>query len=477
MTAKQRASFRDHVQALAAPTIMGKALDVGDELALDSIITDGETQVRAVMNDERIQDYAQAMRDGAQFQLIDVYYDGTNHWLADGFHRVAAAKIAGKETIRATVHQGDQRAAILHAVGANETHGFRRSRDDARRGIVRLLNDAEWGQWSDREIARRCAVSPSTVATVRAELSVQIGQIAPATRMVERGGTTYQQKPPAKKPSAPPAPQPAEAAAPTLPIPPDLIGWRWEASPPNTYQLTNGTHTTNREEHPHHAIVAARNLRDAPPLERAPAVAAHAAAVCTSDGCDQPGVGTHQIGPQGDWRWFCATHAPQIAERHRADWRDRLIDAVAAPDPDAQHMIAVERILKEAEPHGGRTGTKLYQEAYAAAREIRDITLYNKAFALIDRAVERTMHAPPIIASNDGWRGERPTVAQALLLAEDRERQKKAARDRRLTPGAHAHAITLLISIRTALITEQIAGAEQQARQLLAIIETGEATD
>jgi hypothetical protein len=34
-----------------------------------------------------------------------------------------------------------------------------------------LLTDPEWGKWSDNEIARRCAVSPSTVGTVRRSLS------------------------------------------------------------------------------------------------------------------------------------------------------------------------------------------------------------------------------------------------------------------------------------------------------------------
>ena len=30
-----------------------------------------------------------------------------------------------------------------------------------------LLNDSEWGQWSDREIARRCGVGHPLVAKIR----------------------------------------------------------------------------------------------------------------------------------------------------------------------------------------------------------------------------------------------------------------------------------------------------------------------
>ncbi len=34
-----------------------------------------------------------------------------------------------------------------------------------------MLNDSEWGQWSDREIARRCKVHHSTVAKIRQNLT------------------------------------------------------------------------------------------------------------------------------------------------------------------------------------------------------------------------------------------------------------------------------------------------------------------
>jgi len=66
------------------------------------------------------------------------------------------------------------------------------------------------------------------------------------------------------------------------------------------------------------------------------------------------------------------------------------LDRPAAPamHPDYQAVAAIERILKEAAGHGERTGTAMYQEAYGQARQIRDVTLYNRAFAMIDRAVE-----------------------------------------------------------------------------------------
>jgi len=50
------------------------------------------------------------------------------------------------------------REAILSACGRN-THGKTRTNDDTRRVVTRLLTDAEWQHWSDRESARHGGVS------------------------------------------------------------------------------------------------------------------------------------------------------------------------------------------------------------------------------------------------------------------------------------------------------------------------------
>ena len=65
-----------------------------------------------------------------------------------------------------------------------------RTNDDKRRIVTRMLQDPEWGTWSDREIARHCGVSNFIVSKRRKELfpSVRESQIA---RTVSRGGTVY----------------------------------------------------------------------------------------------------------------------------------------------------------------------------------------------------------------------------------------------------------------------------------------------
>lgn len=149
---------------------------------------DGGTQSRAQIDDAVVWSYMEELTDGIKFPPIVVFYDGAEYWLADGFHRVRAHINAGIKKIAADVRQGTQRDAILHSVGANATHGLQRTRADKQRAIETLLKDAEWGKWSDREIARQCNVHHETVAGYREGLSGENRQI---DRTVRRGGTTY----------------------------------------------------------------------------------------------------------------------------------------------------------------------------------------------------------------------------------------------------------------------------------------------
>lgn len=163
-------------------------------LSFDTIRTDGGTQPRGDIDVEHVARLVESLGAGATLPPVVVFYDGTDHWLADGFHRVAAHRAAGALEIAADVRQGTRRDAVLYSVGANAAHGLPRSNADKRRAVETLLRDEEWSRWSDREIARRAGVSPSTVGTIRSELSVQVGQME-APRLVERGGTVYEQRP------------------------------------------------------------------------------------------------------------------------------------------------------------------------------------------------------------------------------------------------------------------------------------------
>lgn len=139
-------------------------------IELRKIRIDGGTQSRACINEQAVADYAEAMQGGAEFPPIVAFFDGAAYWLADGFHRYQASKRAGLDSIAADVRQGTQRDAILYSVGANASHGLRRTNDDKRRAALTLLNDAEWSKWSNNEIAKRCGVSHSLINGIRSSL-------------------------------------------------------------------------------------------------------------------------------------------------------------------------------------------------------------------------------------------------------------------------------------------------------------------
>src|SRR5262249_3773262 len=137
-------------------------------LALREIRTDGDTQARWRLDQATVDAYAELLKDKVNLPPAVVFNDGGVHfWLADGFHRHAAHAKAGLTSMLCEVRKGTQRDALLYAVGANAEHGLPRSNSDKHRAVTLLLCDPEWSRWSDREIARRAAVSHNFVSQLR----------------------------------------------------------------------------------------------------------------------------------------------------------------------------------------------------------------------------------------------------------------------------------------------------------------------
>ena len=157
-------------------------------------LSDGGAQARIEINDGIVADYAADMASGAVFPPVVVYFDGADYWLADGFHRVRAASAIDRDEIETEVREGTARDAILHGVGANASHGLRRTQADKRRAIETLLRDPEWANWSDRQIAKVAKVDHKTVGNFRLEL---LGGEIPSQRTVtyqDRHGNQTQMK-------------------------------------------------------------------------------------------------------------------------------------------------------------------------------------------------------------------------------------------------------------------------------------------
>jgi hypothetical protein len=136
------------------------------------------------------------MGEGVVFPPPVVFFDGADYWLASGFHRRAAHEAVAEALglanpeIDCDVRQGTVRDAVLFSVGENATHGMRRTNDDKRRAVLTLLNDPEWAEWSDREIARRCAVDHDMVGRLRPRVVTGGNRQSKQRTYTTRHGTT-----------------------------------------------------------------------------------------------------------------------------------------------------------------------------------------------------------------------------------------------------------------------------------------------
>lgn len=146
-------------------------VDNRPQLAIDLIRTDGGTQPRAELNQAHLDELVELLNDGRTFKdPVVVFYDGSNYWLADGFHRLNATKIAGLRYVDIDVRSGTHENAVEFSCGANATHGLRRTNDDKQRAVRRLLDIPKWQNESNVKIARQCGVTEHLVRIVRSEL-------------------------------------------------------------------------------------------------------------------------------------------------------------------------------------------------------------------------------------------------------------------------------------------------------------------
>ena len=180
---------------------------VVENLRLAQIRTDGCTQPRMSLNEFTVAEYQEALTEGAKMPPVTVFHDGVDYWLADGFHRFFAHKNIGALDIQSEVRQGTKRDAVLHSVGANASHGLRRTNEDKRKAVTTLLEDAEWGKWSDNQIAKACGVSHPFVGQIRRSLETITSE--PRTYTTKHGteavmNTTNIGKKKADAPVAPP---------------------------------------------------------------------------------------------------------------------------------------------------------------------------------------------------------------------------------------------------------------------------------
>ena len=122
-------------------------------------------QTRSGTDAETINNYAEAMADGAQFPEVTVFTDGAHYWLADGFHRVMAAKQLGKKQISADIRKGTEDDAVVFGGTANNKQGKRPTRADVQHFLEMVWARREaifGGTPTGGNFAEKCGVSKPT---------------------------------------------------------------------------------------------------------------------------------------------------------------------------------------------------------------------------------------------------------------------------------------------------------------------------
>ena len=139
-------------------------------LLINEISVDPNLQSRVAINQNVVNDYAEAIQSTDTLPPLTVFHNGICYFLADGFHRLQAHKKLGRDRVSVEVMDGGRRDALVFALSANAEHGLRRSHADKRRAAQMALEDPELGQCSNREIAKLCKVSHSFVNATRESL-------------------------------------------------------------------------------------------------------------------------------------------------------------------------------------------------------------------------------------------------------------------------------------------------------------------
>lgn len=177
-------------------------------------------QTRAGTDAETIDNYAEAMADGAQFPDVTVFTDGTHYWLADGFHRVMAAKQNGRTAIAADVRKGTADDAVVFGGTANNKQGKRPTRADVQHFLQMVWERREaifGGTPTGGNLAEKCGVS---IATGKNFVSRQLANLASTTPPAPVSSTANVGQ--LKMPKAPVRASSPKSQLPTMPT--QLIG-------------------------------------------------------------------------------------------------------------------------------------------------------------------------------------------------------------------------------------------------------------
>lgn len=155
------------------------------QIEVAGIQAEAGIQARVDMDAATVTAYFERMMAGDAFPPVVVFDDGKSLWLADGFHRLAAARRAKRQRIDARVLKGTRDDAAWYALGANRANGLPMSTADKVRAVKQALLMRP--EASNRMIADHVGVNHVTVAKYRSEME-STGEIHQLSKTVGADG-------------------------------------------------------------------------------------------------------------------------------------------------------------------------------------------------------------------------------------------------------------------------------------------------
>ena len=120
-----------------------------------------------------VDEYSDAMKDGAKFPPVTVFLTGDGYLLVDGFHRVEAAKAIGETSINTVLKTGTTQEAYDYArFTANRTNGMRLNRSDLQAIVLELITDPKYAKKPSTQLAEIANVSHTTIQRARKALDL-----------------------------------------------------------------------------------------------------------------------------------------------------------------------------------------------------------------------------------------------------------------------------------------------------------------
>lgn len=169
---------------------------------------DGGTQVRVKIDPETVQEYKTRQLEGDKLPPVKLFFDGSDYWPADGFHRILATVENNFLDIGAEVYKGSKLAALQVALGSNHDHGLPLTIFDKNNIVEMALKN--FPNESSRALEKMTKLSHTFIDKIRSK--TESGGNVATSKRVGADGKSY----PSSKSKTSTVEQFAETVAPRL---------------------------------------------------------------------------------------------------------------------------------------------------------------------------------------------------------------------------------------------------------------------